>query len=234
MPKPRQYTLAIEQPLEQRLDNFVAGQNAELLAILGQASPKFQGVWLYGPLGSGRSHLLKGCCLRAQEQGYPVVYIGCADYADDAPGLMAALQLAGRTGDVVALDDIGALAGDFELEALVLGVYQRVLSERGVLLITHTHASLGLSFATPDLASRMRSLQHFQIRQLGDNDKIRVLRQRALNRGYELAPAVLDYWLARGPRDLGALLADLDLLDQASLAQQQKVTIPLLKEVLGY
>ena len=45
---------------------------------------------------------------------------------------------------------------------------------------------------------------------------------------------MLDYWLARGPRDLGALLTDLDTLDKASLAYKQRVTIPLLKQVLGY
>ena len=33
---------------------------------------------------------------------------------------------------------------------------------------------------------------------------------------------------------LGALLIDLETLDKASLAEHKKVTIPLLKQVLGY
>ena len=76
--------------------------------------------------------------------------------------------------------------------------------------------------------------RHFQIQPLADMEKKQLLEQRADARGYDLSQSVLDYWLARGPRDLGALLRDLDTLDAASLAQKQLVTIPLLKEVLGY
>jgi DnaA family protein len=234
VPSPRQYTLAIERPHEQSLDTFVSGVNTELAQALAHRQQAFAGYWIYGTQGSGRSHLLRGCCLATQQRGQDVTYVGCSDYLSDAEGLRAALQHAQQLGETVAVDDIAAVAGNAALETLLMTVYQRLLSVQGRLLVSHTHPAQTLQFVLPDLASRMRSLQHFQIQALADDDKVQVLRQRAQNRGYELSQPVLDYWLSRGPRDLGALLTDLETLDKASLAQHQKVTIPLLKQVLGY
>lgn len=231
---PQQFTLAIERPHEQRLENFVAGSNNELLTILENQQSAFAGYWIFGDLSSGRSHLLRGCCLRAQDQSVSSCYIGCADFSADRQGLAAAFEHASQHGQVVAVDDVEVIAGHAQLEELLMTIYQRLLHEQGRLLIAHSHPAQAIEFVTPDLASRMNSLQHFQIQPLQDTDKARLLRARAENRGYKLSRSVLDYWLVRGPRDLGALLSDLDLLDQASLARQQHVTIPLLKQVLGY
>lgn len=234
MTAPQQFTLDIEHPHEQRLANFVPGANGELLEVLKTSGAAFDGYWIFGAASSGRSHLLRGSCLYADELGMSTSYVGCADFNGDARGLAAALGHAAQFGHVVSIDDVAHIAGQVPLEELLMACYQRVLSEGGRLLITHTRPAAAVEFVTADLASRMRSLQHFQIQPLDDADKAQLLRQRAKNRGYELASSVLDYWLVRGPRDLGALLTDLDVLDRASLAQQQRVTIPLLKQVLGY
>jgi len=231
---PRQFTLAIERPHEQQLGNFVPGANGELMQALAQETPGFAGFWIFGAQGSGRSHLLRGSCMRAQERSITVSYVGCTDYRDDDRGLRAALHHAEQFGELVAVDDVGGIAGRRDLESRLMNVYQRLLEGRGRLLVTAARPAQALDFVLPDLGSRMRSLQHYQIQGLQDEDKVKVLVQRARNRGYELPPAVLDYWLARGPRGLGALLTDLETLDKASLAQQRKVTIPLLKRVLGY
>ena len=231
---PQQYTLAIEHPDEQRLDNFVAGNNQELLQALIGRFDHFSGLWIYGTVSSGRSHLLCGRCLEAQAVMQPALYIKGSDYKNQPDAVTRDLTNAGQDGAVVAIDDIGLLVGDPLIEAMLMVVYQRLLHEKGTLLLTHTQPAAALIFATQDLASRMRSLQHFQIQPLADMEKKQLLEQRAHARGYDLSQSVLDYWLARGPRDLGALLRDLDTLDAASLSQKQLVTIPLLKEVLGY
>ena len=86
-PHPRQFVLDIERPHEQFLDNFVPGGNGELLHALTDVSEGFRGFWVFGPTGSGRSHLLRGSCLAAPDRA---TYVGCADYGADRPGLHAA------------------------------------------------------------------------------------------------------------------------------------------------
>ncbi len=228
-PDPRQFVLDIERPHEQLLQNFVPGENRELLHALTSARTGFRGFWIFGPAGSGRSHLLRGSGLAAARDAS---YVGCADYGNDWQSLGTALRHAADFGRVVAIDDVGASLGAHE--ELLMQIYQRMLADDGLLLVAHTHPAATLNFNLADLASRMAGLEHYQIQGLNDADKAELLKQRAQNRGYTLSDAVLDYWLARGPRDLGALLTDLDTLDKASLTHQRLVTIPLLKEALGY
>ena len=60
----RQLALGISPPPEPSLDNFVAGQNAELLARLRELKAGGLAeniVYIWGEAGSGRSHLLKAC-----------------------------------------------------------------------------------------------------------------------------------------------------------------------------
>lgn len=60
----RQLALAISSPPQSSLDNFVPGQNAELLARLQDLKAGQLGesvVYLWGAAGSGRSHLLRAC-----------------------------------------------------------------------------------------------------------------------------------------------------------------------------
>jgi len=60
----RQLALAISSPPAPSLDNFVPGQNRELLARLHELKAGRLGesvVYLWGAPGSGRTHLLRAC-----------------------------------------------------------------------------------------------------------------------------------------------------------------------------
>ncbi|MEM7080568.1 MAG: DnaA/Hda family protein [Pseudomonadota bacterium] len=237
---PEQFTLRLDVPQSQTFDNFVCGRNDELVTFLqrplpraNRRAPEFDGVWLYGAPSSGRSHLLRATLLHAHEQGVMATYVGCGDYPPGAAALGHALEHATRHGQVVALDDVDRLTGSHE-QQLLFAIVQRLLLEGGRLLLCHQQPAQEVGFELQDLASRVRSLQHFALYPLDDEGKALLLRRRASARGYELGQAVLDYWLARGPRELARLLEDLERLDQASLARLRKITVPLLKDVLGY
>ena len=74
----------------------------------------------------------------------------------------------------------------------------------------------------------------FQLQQLSDEDKLRALQLRASRRGLNLPDDVGRFILTRGSRSMNALFELLDQLDQASLQAQRKLTIPFLKETLGW
>lgn len=224
----RQATLDIAAPYPQTLDNFVVGDNAEVLAALKQEpAAEFTGIWLCGPVGAGKSHLLRGACL---------AHSGDAIWVDGTLPDQAREQLeqALEFGDMVAIDDVAPLAEDALFASLLLGVYQRMLLTEGVLLVAHRQPATQVACALPDLGSRMKSLQHFALVELNDTDKGELLRRRAQHLGYGLSDKVLHYWLTHGPRDLGALLTDLGRLDRASLAAHRQISVPLLKAELGY
>ena len=73
-----------------------------------------------------------------------------------------------------------------------------------------------------------------QLRGLDDQGKAEALRLQARQRGMDMPEEVAGYLLRRSPRDMTALFALLDTLDQASLAAQRKLTVPFVREVLTH
>ena len=73
-----------------------------------------------------------------------------------------------------------------------------------------------------------------QLAQGDDADKSAILQFRATRRGLTLAPGVANYIVSRAPRAMHELLEVLELLDSASLAQQRALSIPFVKEALGW
>ena len=60
------------------------------------------------------------------------------------------------------------------------------------------------------------------------------LRLRAHARGIELTDDVLAFILHRASRDMAELFEYLQRLDTISLAEKRRVTIPFIKEALGW
>jgi DnaA-homolog protein len=83
-----------------------------------------------------------------------------------------------------------------------------------------------------DWRSRAASCVVYQLRELDDQGRIEALRLRAAQRGLQLPQETSEYLLKRMPRDLPSLLQILDTLDEASLVEQRRLTIPFIRDEL--
>ena len=227
---PRQLTFTLN--IEERCDfaSFHTGGNSEVLARLrGVAAGDLEvaGIWLWGGAGAGCSHLLKALCQAVSCADKRAVYLPLAALPRE-PDVIEDLS-----GSVVAVDDVKCWLGDRELETALMGLYQRQLELGGSVVVADRVPASRLDFSVADLASRFRSLASYEVAPLDDAGLKAVLRQSALRRGLELPEPVADFWLARSRRVLPVLLAELEQLDCAALAEGRRLTIPLLKSVLG-
>lgn len=224
-----QLPLALRWPRRQRFEHFHAGANAAALAAVRALAvqPGAPWVYLHGPGGSGRSHLLLAACQAAIAAGRRAQYLPLATLGDHAAALRG---VAGS--ELLALDDLGAIAGNHEAEHALFDLYNRIKADGAALLFAADATPTQLGIALPDLRSRLGACTQFALKPLDDNERRDVLRARAAARGIELDDGVLDWLFARYARDLGALLDLLDRLDQASLAAQRRITIPFLRDVL--
>ncbi|MCZ6642305.1 MAG: DnaA regulatory inactivator Hda [Gammaproteobacteria bacterium] len=222
--------LTLPFPLNERcvFANFVTGPNTELVDRLQQIASvgQFSSTWLWG--GAGKSHLLQGTCQNHAEHGRAVAYLPLAD----TDGHIESLRGFGGYS-LVAVDDLDVWLGDERLESELLTLYEDLYSSGNNLLMASTSAPAEITFALPDLASRFRSANCYCVQGLADDDKAEVLRLHAEVRGLLLAEPVLNFWLNRGARSLKELLAQLDVVDGAAMVRQRRVTVPLLKQVLG-
>jgi len=224
-----QLPLALAFPDAARLETFVTGPNAEVLASLTALAEAGAGraVYLWGEPGSGKTHLLHALCARARPGA-----AGCLALAEltreQQPALLEGMESLG----LLCVDDAGAVAGDREWELALFGLYNRARDAGTALVLAGREAPGGLSLALPDLRSRFLGDLVLQLRPLDDAGKAEALRRRARWRGLTLADEVVEFMLHRCSRSLADLMAVLERLDTASLASSRRITIPFVKQAL--
>ncbi|VXB81622.1 ATPase regulatory factor involved in DnaA inactivation [Pseudomonas sp. 8AS] len=233
--------IPIQLPLGVRLRddatfaNYYPGANAAALGYVERLCEADAGwteslIYLWGSEGVGRSHLLQAACLRFEQRGEAVVYLPLAEVADYGPELLDNLEQC----ELVCLDDLEAVAGRPEWEEALFHLFNRLRDSGRRLLIAAAAAPRELPIGLADLQSRLTLALVFQLHALSDEDKLRALQLRASRRGLHLTDEVGRFILNRGERSMSALFELLERLDQASLQAQRKLTIPFLKEVLGW
>ncbi|MFC4656697.1 MULTISPECIES: DnaA regulatory inactivator Hda [Rheinheimera] len=228
---PVQYTLAVTLPEDETLDSFYGAEQspavAAIKAVLTGKAPRHP-LYLFGASGSGKSHLLYASCVKAQELGLTSQLLSLDDYKAWSPRILDGLEEL----DLVCLDNIQAIHADLTWQVAVFDLYNRMLEQGKVLIIVADAAPTDLGLKLPDLVSRLQACTSFQLRLLMDDDKQKLLQQKAHLRGMELPDEVARFLLNRQQRDIRDLVRILDLLDKASIVHQRRLTIPFVKEIL--
>lgn len=233
--KPTQLSLSMRLRDDATFANYYPGANASTLGYVEHAC-ETENQWLdsvlylWGSAGVGRSHLLQAACLRVEERGGRALYLPLAELAHHGPQLLDNVEFC----DLVCLDDIQAVLGQPHWEEALFHAFNR-LRDAGKQLLIAAHAPpRELSIKLPDLQSRLSIALVFQLHELSDDDKLRALQLRASRRGLRLSDEVGRFILARSVRSTTVLFDTLEQLDHASLQAQRKLTIPFLKEALGW
>jgi DnaA family protein len=219
-----------------RFDNFFVGPNAEAVAHLKRLVSEIPtrrpvgggSIFLWGPQGCGKTHLLQALCHYATAHGRSSAFLPLADFADTDTGVLEGLE----TRHIIAIDSLERISGDALWERALFDLYNRVREKDNNLVMAADNKPEHLGIAMPDLVSRLNWGLVLRIKALKDEDKMRALQLRAERRGFALNTEVCEYLLRRYPRDMHSLFVLLDRLDEASFAAQRKITIPFIKEVM--
>ena len=210
------------------LASFFTGPNAAVLAHLGlwvgaQSSTATRSpvpTYLWGTSGSGKTHLLKAAREALREQG---AIVGWLDASMLEPPAFNDAWAA------VLLDDVH----------LYTAVQQHAAFNWFVNAQTQVRWVLASGNLPPadltlrdDLRSRLGWGHVFGLQVLSEPERRAVLRQAADARGVFLGDEVMDFMLTRFSRDLGSLMALLDLIDGYALQTKRAITVPLIKSMM--
>jgi DnaA family protein len=231
MSEPDQLPLGLRWPAWQRFEHFEAGANALVLAACEHFAGAHDAPWLFlhGAHGAGKTHLLLAACQRAAAAGEVAQYLPLRDL----PSPRAA-AIRGQGGSaLVALDDLDAVAGDRDAEHALFDLYNRSHAEGARMLLSASSPLAALGIELPDLASRIGAMTQLALQPLNEATRRESLRRRAAARGIELDDTVLDWLFRNHSRDLGSLSNLLDRIDRASLAEQRRITVPFLRQLLA-
>lgn len=223
-----QLPLALKLQPYASFENFVVGPNSVAIDHIQSIAlgDRQESVWIYGRPGTGKSHALAAACRAASEASRRPIYLALSTSTD--PEMLKHLD----DIDLVALDDVHNVAGLPGWDAALFSVFDARL-QRGGLLIAADSAPRDCGFALADLRSRAGSAALYRLEFLNDTDLRAAVIGHATRRGLNIESTEANYLMQRVSRDLNALTACLDRIDRYSLAAQRRITIPLLREVIG-
>jgi len=210
--------------------SYLPGRNRPaidaLLALRSGEPPTC--VFIHGPAGSGKTHLLQALCAQASQQADAAAYLPLAAMMPMGPEVLSGC------GDLacVCIDDIELIGGRREWELALFRLHQQLDERRGRLIVAAVGPPAASGVELADLRSRLAGGLVLTLQSLDEAERIAALQLHAHQRGFELPDDTAQYLLRRLPRDMTTLCNFLDELDQASLVAQRRLTIPFVREVM--
>ena len=227
---PLQFALDLLAPPQPSLDNFVPGANGAALACLralaapgaggvADGAPPAAFVHLWGPRGSGRSHLLGA--LQA---------LGPQLQSADRPALPARVPEFLPQRRISVVDDVHEL--DAGGQAALFRLQDAVRQNPGHVLVTAADLPPAGLQLRDDVRTRLAWGLVFALRPIAEAEQAQALASYARSRGARVDEELVPYMLTRLPRDMRTLVSVLDALDALALQRQRALTVPLLREWL--
>lgn len=227
----KQLPLALKVRQGKTFANFASAADSPLLALLDALSRGEAGqACLHGAAGTGKSHLLEAAVTQAETLGRTACLLAAGSLAGLSPAL-----LEGMDGfSLVAIDDVDALAGHSDWEEALFHLYNRVREAQGSLLFAARLPPRQTGFRLPDLLTRLGAGPVLAVELPDDESLKRLIRRQASARGLEMGEALASYLVTHAPRQPAALERLLEQLDQAALAESRRLTIPFVRQQLGW
>lgn len=186
-------------------------------------------VYLYGPAGAGKSHLLRQF-VREIRRRFPSARIASQTASQFAADLAEA-SAAGRVPefrerfsplDFFLCEDLGALKGRRETLRLLETVINETLRDGHAVVLTASRMPRELQALTPRLVSRAQAGICLEVQQPGQESRARLITHFATTRQIPLTAAAAECLAAEldvSPRELLAAVTQLDLLARRTAHQ---------------
>jgi len=233
MNRHKQLPLAVSLPDDETFDSYVSTNNQlakqhlqQFIALPLPANPT--GLYLFGAAQVGKSHLLHASCSYATVMQKSSVCLSIAEINQLSVQVLEGLEQI----DLVCLDDIHLIQRNQPWQRAIFDLFNRLNEHGKQLIVAGNVPALTLNMELADLQSRLTWGHTIQLKALSDDEKILAIQQRAKQRGLVLQQDVAKFIVNRFSRGMHDLIACLEQLDNASIQEQRKITIPFIKQVI--
>jgi len=219
-----QLGLPISLDSKMLLDNFLG--NKHLLDFIAQlyVDKTSAEIYVYGPTGLGKTHLLQGAALMALSDQQTAIYIDCNNSLPEH--VMDSIEHL----NWISIDNVDEI--NHNQQDLVFDLYNRAKQAKVTMLISGSDLPSELG-VMKDLKTRLGLATIFQLQPLDDELTMLVLNNQMIDRNLTIDSKVYEYLFKYYSRDVKILLTAMDNLDTASLQAKQSITIPFVKKTLN-
>lgn len=201
-------------------------------------------IYLYGPAGSGKTHLLMATANALREQGSHVIYSRAQTFTDHVvsairAGEMSTFRQAYRNSDVLIIDDVHVFSRKGATQEEFFHTFNSLHVAGKQILLSANCAPGELQLIEPRLVSRFEwgIVLSLDIPSRSERQTILEMKIKALD--YPLHSKVIEFLLDSFAstrslvKALEALILRLHLSDQSSKSLTGHVTVPMAKQLLS-
>jgi DnaA-homolog protein len=235
-----QFTLDILISPKPSLDNFVLSKkdrsnSVDIKSVLrslvsywenpSNNNPEIEIIYIWGPEGCGKTHLLKALASNAQENEISACFL------ESGSTLWSYLDYGNMlVHKIYFVDNVDHLS-DNEQKAFFRLLIEAKEDENILIIATGTKSIAGLALRS-DISSRLSSGLNFELHTLQDEEKIKALEEYAKAKSLNVPPEIFTWLLENFHRDMPSLIHVVEALDLYSLQNKRSITLPLVKDLL--
>jgi DnaA family protein len=228
MNKPKQLTFPWNKVNKSSLEGFFTSQeNSHLLSLL-KDSDFLDDLFIYGTKESGKTFLLQAMCNSYSSVSKSSLYIPLKMVMNYGVEIFESLE----NIDLICVDGIEEAISKIEWEKAIFNLINKALISETRLILTSSKDLKSLNFSLPDLESRIRKIQSYELHPINDKDIFDALKYISKLTSINLGDKEAKYLVTYSQRNISNLVHILESLDQLSMEMKRKITIPLIKEVI--
>lgn len=208
-------------------ESIAVALNSMQSALLKKSGSAF---YLYGDEGVGKTHLLQAACRFVTEQNQASVYL---PVGDDTLPLIPDVLIGLEQTKLVCLDDMNDVIGDAKWELALANLLTKSSVQGHTVVLSGQKAINDWNIVTQELAKALMNVLPIEMQALEEKQEvIAALQRHSLKLGFELPNEVGNFLIKQFSTDLQELLAVLKMLEQATLVEKRRLTLPFVKQVL--
>ena len=228
MNKPKQLTFPWNKVNKSSLEGFYTSQeNSHLVSLLKDRS-FLDDLFIYGIKESGKTFLLQAMCNSYSSVSKSSLYIPLKKVMNFGIEIFESLE----NIDLICIDGIEEVISKIEWEKAIFNLINKALISESRLILTSSKDLKSLNFSLPDLESRIRKIQSYELYPINDKDIFDALKYISKLTSINLGDKEAKYLVTYSQRNISNLVNIIESLDQLSMEMKRKITIPLIKEVI--
>ena len=228
MNKPKQLTFPWNTINKSSLEGFYSSEdNLHIVSILKDKT-FHDDLFIYGSKESGKTYLLQAMCNSYSSDKKSSLYIPLKKAMNYGIEIFESLE----NIQLICLDGIENVISKIEWEKAIFNLINKTLISKSRLIITSSEDLQSLNFVLPDLESRLRKIESYELTPIQDKDILDALKYISKLKSINLGDKEARYLVTYAQRNISNLVKILESLDQLSMEMKRKITIPLIKEVI--
>jgi len=134
--------------------------------------------------------------------------------------------------DIICIDDLDAIKGFREWEIALFNLINNSLISGCRLVFGTSQNPASINFSLSDLDSRIRKINSTEVFPINNKNLQEAVKKISQFRSIRLGDKELNYLMTYTQRSIDSLINILNKLDDLSIEQKRKITIPLIKEII--